>query len=132
VSLLLRVLVEVVAHGRAAQNRLDELVLAEGFTKVVVHLRREALFAVANHGVCGERNDWGGGDDVVALPFADLGCGFEASLSWCQTSLQGKRGVAHHDGHLHIHENAIVSLLLNVLERLQAVVGHGHPVVVLL
>lgn len=62
------------AEGSAAEDGLDELVLAEGFGKVVlttsvclcmmiqkgtyVHLRRETLLAVAHHGVGGKSNDW--------------------------------------------------------------------------
>lgn len=81
VALLLAVVVEVPAHGCAAQDRLDELVLAEGFAEVIVHLGGEALFAVADHGVRGERDDGRRRDGVVALPFAYLGCRFEAALA---------------------------------------------------
>ena len=77
---LLRVVVDVAIHSGAAQDRLDELVLPERFAEVVVHLRGEALFAVADHGVGRESDDGCRRDDVVALPFADLGRGFEAAL----------------------------------------------------
>ena len=76
-------IVECAAHSGAPEDRLDELVLTQGLGEVVVHLGGETLFAVADHGVGGEGDDGRGGDDVVALPFADFGCGFEAALVRC-------------------------------------------------
>jgi hypothetical protein len=59
---------------------LDELVLLERLGDVFVHLGLDALLSVANHGVGCEGNDGRTADNVVALPFADVGCGFKTTL----------------------------------------------------
>ena len=97
----MRGVVDATAYGCASEDSLDELVLAEGFGEVVlvllacskmvvigvthVHLRRETLLTVTNHGVGSEGDDGGGWDTVLALPFADLPCSFETSLGDCQS-----------------------------------------------
>lgn len=73
-------IVQCAAHSGAPEDRLDELILAQRLGEVVVHLGGETLFAVADHGVGREGDNGCRRDDVVALPFADLGRGFEAAL----------------------------------------------------
>lgn len=98
-----RRVVDATAYGCASEDSLDELVLAEGFGEVVlvllvyikvlvvgathVHLRRETLLTVTNHGVGSEGDNGGRWDTVLALPFANLPCSFETSLDDCQSTM---------------------------------------------
>jgi hypothetical protein len=53
------VLVQRAADSRTSQNSLDELILPQRLGKVIIHLSRETLLAVANHGVGSEGDDRG-------------------------------------------------------------------------
>lgn len=83
------------AHGSAFEDRLDELVLLEGFGEVLVHLVLEAGFAVADHGVGCQGDDGGAGEGVGGFEGADFFRGLEAAfclllvivICWCEVCI---------------------------------------------
>lgn len=121
------------SHGSAPQDGLDELVLPQWLGEVVVHLCGQTLLAIANHGVRRQRNNGRRRDGVVAFPLTDLCSSLESTLY----DFVSKRkqfsfnSVTYHDRHLHVHEHAVVTFLLDVLKGLKTVVRYCDAVVVL-
>ena len=94
----------------AGQQDVAQLRQREGLGEIVVHAGREAGFAVAGQRIGGERHHARGFEFLRDLALAQLARGDEAV----------------HDRHLAIHEHHVELLLLERIERLDAVAGmHG-------
>lgn len=97
-----------------------------------VHLGRETLFTIANHGVRCESNNRRRRDAVLTLPFSNFGCRFETALGNISITMLATHSSTHHDRHLYVHKYAVEALLLNVLNGLETIVCHSDSVMILL
>jgi hypothetical protein len=107
------------------------MILLERLREIFVHLCLNTFFSVAKHRMGCERNNGSSLGAEASLILSNLSCGFKSSLSTVSKLRTAEPNFAYHDWHLHVHENNIVSLLLDSIKCLLTITDNCNDVVIL-
>lgn len=119
------------------EDDLYQCILLQRLRQVFIHLSLNTLFSITQHGMSRQGNDWRPRQTSFLLILADLRSCFKPTLNGKPVSnshdgLGLQLSFSYHDRHLDVHQDNIVTFVLNSLQSLQTILNNLHRMMILL
>lgn len=118
------------------EDDLYQGILLQGFGQVFIHLSLNTLFSITQHGMSRQGHDWRARQASFFLVLAYFRSSFETTLKEKPGKLTPATdepiNFSYHDRHLDVHQNNIVTLVLDSLQSLKTILNNLDGMVILL